>query len=56
MSVPKMDPMAFTKTKIIPVKGSFFICNFFSYFKTFSVSRIKQVHIFKDKSIDQSEH
>ena len=29
---------------------------FFLIFKHFSVSRIKQIQIFKDMSIDQSEH
>ena len=50
-----MGPLAFTTTKIFQFR-EFFIHKFFLIFKHFSVSRIKQVHIFKDKSIDQSEH
>ena len=34
----------------------FFIQKLFLIFKHFSVSRIKQFQIFKDMSIDQSEH
>ena len=51
-----MGPTAFTTTKIIPVKGIFFIHNFFLIFKHLNVSRIHQIQIFKDMSIDQSEH
>ena len=34
----------------------FFYSQLFLIFKHFSVSRIKQIQIFKDMSIDQSEH
>ena len=56
MSVPKKRPYSFYNNKNYSSLGNFFIHNFFLIFKHFSVSRIKQIQIFKDMSIDQSEH
>ena len=47
--------MAIETKNIILVKRMF-LFNFFLIFKHFSVSRIKRIQIFKDMSIDQSEH
>ena len=52
----KNGPYSFYNSKNYSSLGNFFIQNFFLIFKHFSVSRIKQIQIFKDMSIDQSEH
>ena len=52
----KNGPYGFYNNKNYSSLGNFFIQKLFLIFKHFSVSRIKQFQIFKDMSIDQSEH